>query len=98
RRCRRSQGLAPPGSPRSLRSSTPRRGPSNTDVLRRGTTPTYPSVVHVFLGITGASGAPYSRRLLTALDAAGCEVGVTVSSPAVEVLATELYADARLSR
>jgi 4-hydroxy-3-polyprenylbenzoate decarboxylase len=54
--------------------------------------------VHVFLGITGASGAPYARRLLGALDAAGCEVGVTVSAPAVEVLATELYADARLSR
>jgi flavin prenyltransferase len=54
--------------------------------------------VHVFLGITGASGAPYARRLLGALDGAGCEVGVTVSTPAVEVLATELYADARLSR
>jgi 4-hydroxy-3-polyprenylbenzoate decarboxylase len=54
--------------------------------------------VHVFLGITGASGAPYSRRLLTALDAAGCEVGVTASAPAIEVLATELYGDARLSR
>ena len=34
----------------------------------------------------------------TALDAAGCEVGVTVSAPAIEVLATELYGDARLSR
>jgi flavin prenyltransferase len=54
--------------------------------------------VHVFLGITGASGAPYARRLLTALDGAGCEVGVTVSAPAIEVLATELYGDARLSR
>jgi 4-hydroxy-3-polyprenylbenzoate decarboxylase len=54
--------------------------------------------VHVFLGITGASGAPYARRLLTALDAAGCDVGVAVSGPAVEVLATELYGDARLSR
>jgi len=54
--------------------------------------------VHVFLGITGASGAPYARRLLTALDTAGCDVGVAVSGPAVEVLATELYNDARLSR
>ena len=54
--------------------------------------------MRVFLGVTGASGAPYARRLLGALDAAGCEVGVTVSAPAVEVLATELYADARLSR
>src|SRR5450755_4059608 len=47
---------------------------------------TYPSLVHVFLGITGASGAPYARRLLSALDGAGCEVGVTVSAPAIEVL------------
>jgi 4-hydroxy-3-polyprenylbenzoate decarboxylase len=54
--------------------------------------------VRIFLGITGASGAPYARRLLNALAAAGCEVGVTVSGAAVEVLATELYGDARLSR
>jgi 4-hydroxy-3-polyprenylbenzoate decarboxylase len=54
--------------------------------------------VHVFLGITGASGAPYAARLLEALTAADCEVGVTASSAAIEVLATELYGDARLSR
>ncbi|HEX6762160.1 MAG TPA: UbiX family flavin prenyltransferase [Gaiellaceae bacterium] len=54
--------------------------------------------MRIFLGITGASGAPYARRLLRALAAAGCEVGVTVSGAAVEVLATELYGDARLSR
>jgi flavin prenyltransferase len=54
--------------------------------------------VRIFLGITGASGAPYARRLLQALTASGCEVGVTVSGAAVEVLATELYGDARLSR
>ena len=54
--------------------------------------------MRIFLGITGASGAPYARRLLQALSASGCEVGVTVSGAAVEVLATELYADARLSR
>jgi len=54
--------------------------------------------VRIFLGITGASGAPYARRLLQALSASGCEVGVTVSGAAVEVLATELYGDARLSR
>ena len=54
--------------------------------------------MRIFLGITGASGAPYARRLLHALSASGCEVGVTVSGAAVEVLATELYADARLSR
>jgi 4-hydroxy-3-polyprenylbenzoate decarboxylase len=54
--------------------------------------------VRVFLGITGASGAPYARRLLHALAAAGCEVGVTASGAAIEVLATELYGDALLSR
>jgi 4-hydroxy-3-polyprenylbenzoate decarboxylase len=54
--------------------------------------------MRVFLGITGASGAPYARRLVQALAAADCDVGVCVSAPAVEVLATELYGDARLSR
>src|SRR5207237_946055 len=54
--------------------------------------------VHVFLGITGASGAPYAARLLQALTGVDCEVGVCASAAAVEVLATELYADARLSR
>jgi 4-hydroxy-3-polyprenylbenzoate decarboxylase len=53
--------------------------------------------MRVFLGITGASGAPYSRRLLRALADADCEVGVSVSGAAIEVLATELYGDARLS-
>jgi len=54
--------------------------------------------VHVFLGITGASGAPYALRLLHALAAADSEIGVSVSGAAIEVLATELYGDARLSR
>ncbi len=54
--------------------------------------------MHVFLGITGASGAPYAARLLEALTEADCEVGVCTSAAAVEVLATELYGDARLSR
>jgi flavin prenyltransferase len=54
--------------------------------------------VRVFLGITGASGAPYAQRLLQALSAADVEVGVSVSSAAIEVLATELFDDARLSR
>jgi 4-hydroxy-3-polyprenylbenzoate decarboxylase len=54
--------------------------------------------MHVFLGITGASGAPYAARLLEALTAADCEIGVCASSAAVEVLATELYANPRLSR
>jgi len=54
--------------------------------------------MNVFLGITGASGAPYARRLLQALAAADCTVGVTVSGAAIEVIATELYGDARLSQ
>jgi 4-hydroxy-3-polyprenylbenzoate decarboxylase len=53
--------------------------------------------VRVFLGITGASGAPYAARLLEALGAAGCEIGLCASRAGVEVLATELYGDARLS-
>jgi flavin prenyltransferase len=54
--------------------------------------------MRVFLGVTGASGAPYAARILEALTEAGCEVGVCVSSAGVEVIATELYGDARLSR
>src|SRR5438046_2953244 len=54
--------------------------------------------MRVFLGVTGASCAPYARRLLQALAATDCEVGVSVSGAAIEVLATELYGDARLSR
>jgi len=53
--------------------------------------------VRVFLGITGASGAPYARRLVEVLAAGGCEVGLCVSAAGVEVLAAELYADALLS-
>ena len=41
--------------------------------------------MRVFLGITGASGAPYARRLLQSLAAADCEVGVSVSGAAIEV-------------
>ena len=54
--------------------------------------------MHVFLGITGASGAPYAARLLEALSAAECEIGVAASSAAVEVIATELYRNPLLSR
>ena len=54
--------------------------------------------MHVFLGITGASGAPYAARLLEALAAADCEIGVCASSAGIEVIATELYGNARLSR
>jgi len=54
--------------------------------------------MHVFLGITGASGAPYAARLLEALAAADCEIGLSASTAGIEVLATELYGNARLSR
>ena len=54
--------------------------------------------MRVFLGITGASGAPYTAKLVQALAAADCEVGVCASSAGIEVLATELYANPRLSR
>ncbi|HEX2112291.1 MAG TPA: UbiX family flavin prenyltransferase [Gaiellaceae bacterium] len=54
--------------------------------------------MRIFLGITGASGALYAARLLDALAAAGCEVGVSASSAGVEVLATELYGDTDLAR
>jgi len=54
--------------------------------------------MRVFLGITGASGAPYAARLLQELSGAGCEVGVTISESGREVVATELYGDPALPR
>jgi 4-hydroxy-3-polyprenylbenzoate decarboxylase len=54
--------------------------------------------VRVFLGVTGASGAPYAERLLRALASAGCEIGLTASRSGIEVLATELYGDPSLVR
>lgn len=54
--------------------------------------------MHVFLGITGASGAPYARRLLQALAAGGAEVGVCLSDAGVQVCGAELYGDLSLPR
>ena len=54
--------------------------------------------VRIFLGITGASGAPYAARLIEALSAADVELGICASSAGIEVLATELYGNPRLSR
>ena len=54
--------------------------------------------MRVFLGITGASGAPYAARLVESLAAADVELGVCASTAGVEVLATELYGNPRLSR
>src|SRR5881227_3007843 len=52
--------------------------------------------MRVFLGITGASGAPYAARLVEALAAADCELGLCISRAGYEVLATELYRDVSL--
>jgi 4-hydroxy-3-polyprenylbenzoate decarboxylase len=54
--------------------------------------------VRVFLGVTGASGAPYAERLLRALAAADCEIGLCASRSGIEVIATELYKDPSLAR
>ena len=54
--------------------------------------------MRVFLGVTGASGAPYAERLLRALVSADCEIGLTASSSGIQVLATELYGDPSLRR
>ena len=58
----------------------------------------YAPVVRVFLGVTGASGAPYAERLLQALVEADCDVGLTASGSGIQVLATELYGDPALPR
>ncbi|MEP6892789.1 MAG: flavin prenyltransferase UbiX [Gaiellaceae bacterium] len=54
--------------------------------------------MRVFLGVTGASGAPYAARLLESLVDAGCDVGLTVSAAGIQVLGTELYSDPALPR
>jgi flavin prenyltransferase len=54
--------------------------------------------MNVFLGITGASGAPYAARLMVALVESGAEVGLCVSDSGSKVIATELYRDDTLSR
>ena len=56
----------------------------------------YTDVVRVFLGVTGASGAPYAQGILRALVAADCEVGLCASAAGIEVLATELFGDGSL--
>ena len=52
--------------------------------------------MRIFLGITGASGAPYAARLVDSLSTAGCELGICISRAGYEVLATELYRDVSL--
>jgi 4-hydroxy-3-polyprenylbenzoate decarboxylase len=53
--------------------------------------------MRVFLGITGASGAPYAARVLDGLVSAGAEVGVCASQAGCEVIAWELYRDRTLA-
>jgi 4-hydroxy-3-polyprenylbenzoate decarboxylase len=52
--------------------------------------------MRVFLGITGASGAPYAARVLDGLAAAGAEVGLCISQAGATVIAWELYRDRSL--
>ena len=54
--------------------------------------------MRIFLGVTGASGAPYAERLLHSLAAADCEIGLTASRSGLEVIATELYGNPSLPR
>jgi 4-hydroxy-3-polyprenylbenzoate decarboxylase len=54
--------------------------------------------MNVFLGITGASGAPYAARLLSALSESGAQVGMSISDSGFEVLATELHGDPEMAR
>ena len=54
--------------------------------------------MRVFLGITGASGAPYAVRLLEALVESECEVGLCASGAGIEVIGTEVYGNPRLPR
>lgn len=44
----------------------------------------------VFVGVSGASGAPYAARVVRALAAAGCELQVSISESGVLVLRHEL--------
>jgi flavin prenyltransferase len=49
----------------------------------------------VFVGVSGASGAPYALRLIQALAAAGCDLQVCVSDTGVLVLEHELELQAQ---
>ncbi len=48
--------------------------------------------MRVFLGVSGASGAPYAARALSALCGAGCEVGLCVSEAGAHVISHEVLA------
>lgn len=53
---------------------------------------------HIILGVTGASGAPYARRLLDCLARQPLHVHLVVSPPGREVLAAELGVRSRTVR
>jgi 4-hydroxy-3-polyprenylbenzoate decarboxylase len=46
--------------------------------------------MRVFLGITGASGAIYGGRALSALTTAGCDVGLCISDAGAHVISHEI--------
>lgn len=48
--------------------------------------------MRVFLAMTGASGAIYGGRTLSALTAAGCDVGLCASDAATQVISHEILA------
>jgi 4-hydroxy-3-polyprenylbenzoate decarboxylase len=48
----------------------------------------------VFIGVSGASGAPYAARVVQALAAAGCVLQLSVSDSGILVLEHELELDA----
>ena len=50
--------------------------------------PTPPQTV--FLGVSGASGAPYAARVVRALSAAGCRLQLSISESGILVLRHEL--------
>lgn len=52
----------------------------------------------VFVGIAGASGAPYARCLVQALIAGGHTVGLSFSGSGAQVVGHELYGDLRMPR
>ncbi len=48
-------------------------------------------MTRIFLGVTGASGAPYAATALRALTAAGCDVGLCVSRSGAHVINHEIF-------
>ena len=54
--------------------------------------------MEIFVGITGASGAPYARGLVAALLTAGHTVGVSFTNSGSTVVGHELYNDLRMPR